>query len=62
MRKLKFKSETVFSSGVEVKQGCRNQHGQGGRIPSQILADQLTLYEPWGVDYALHFLVAPSYF
>ena len=35
---------------------------QGGRTPSQILADQLTLFQPWGADYAHHITASPPGF
>ena len=43
-------------------QWCRNRGGQGGHWPPQYLADQLTLFQPWGADSAHPLLVAPPMF
>ena len=43
-------------------QWCRNRGGQGGHWPPQYLADQLTLFRPWGADSAHPLLVAPPIF
>ena len=32
--------------------------GQGGQLPAQVLADQLTLYQPEGADCAPHITTA----
>ena len=36
--------------------------GQGGQLPPQILADQLTLSQPGGADYAYHSTTCPPGF
>ena len=36
--------------------------GQGGQLPPQILADQLTLSQPGGADYAHHSTTCPPGF
>ena len=44
-------------------QWCRNRKGQEGNWPPpQYLADQLTLFQPWGADSAHPLLVAPPMF
>ena len=50
--------QVCFKNG---SQGFRNR-GQGGRTPSQILADQLTLSQPWGQIMPTTLLLAPSDF
>ena len=34
----------------------------GGAIPPQFLANQLTLFQPWGTDCAHHIITGPSRF
>ena len=43
-------------------QWCRNRGGQGATGPPQYLADNLTLFQPWGADSAHSLLVAPPMF
>ena len=46
------------NSGPGIQQG----RGQGGQLPPQILADQLTLSQPGGADYAHHSTTCPPGF
>ena len=36
--------------GSDIKPGAQEMGGQGRQLPTQILADQLTLYQPEGAD------------
>ena len=42
--------------------GMQQGRGQGGQLPPQILADQLTLSQPGGADYAHHSTTCPPGF
>jgi len=42
--------------------GMQQGGGQGGQLPPQILADQLTLSQPGGADYAHHSTTCPPGF
>ena len=42
--------------------GMLQAGGQGGQLPPQILADQLTLSQPGGADYAHHSTTCPPGF
>ena len=42
-----------------MKAGMQQGEGQGGQLPPQILADQLTLSQPGGADYAHHSTTCP---
>jgi hypothetical protein len=45
-----------------MKAGMQQGEGQGGQLPPQILADQLTLSQPGGADYAHHSTTCPPGF
>ena len=42
--------------------GMHQEGGQGGQLPPQILADQLTLSQPGETDYAHHITTCPPGF
>ena len=47
---------------IQVTSGMHQGEGQGGQLPPQILADQLTLSQPGGADYAHHSTTCPPGF
>ena len=42
--------------------GTLDVGGQGGQLPTQVLADQLTLYQPEGADCVPHITTSPPNF
>ena len=51
--------QASWKSYVMIQSGMQQGGGQRGQLPPQILADQLTLSQPGGADYAHHSTTCP---
>ena len=59
---LSFIAPHIIHCTIVTFQACRKEGGAGGLQPPQFFADQLTLSQPGGVDYAHLIILAPPDF